>query len=173
MMRLSRSLLTRQDVRLGVQGGCALVLFILLTQFVSAFWACVGVLAVVGLIAFSSTGIMQPLAAFAASPSPAVVPDEEDAPPAPPPAAADDDIQQAIRRLMRELDALADGDLTVRATVTENITGVIADLINYTIEELALLVRHIHAIAGQLRQATSITQTAASSLLKAAGQQGA
>ncbi|MBR4736051.1 MAG: hypothetical protein IK051_00125 [Rhodocyclaceae bacterium] len=173
MMRLSRSLLTRQDVRLGVQGGCALVLFILLTQFVSAFWACVGVLAVVGLIAFSSTGIMQPLAAFAASPSPAVVPDEEDAPPAPPPAAADDDIQQAIRRLMRELDALADGDLTVRATVTENITGVIADLINYTIEELALLVRHIHGVAGQLGQATSITQTAASSLLKAAGQQGA
>lgn len=173
MMRLSRSLLARQDVRLGVQGGCALVLFILLTQFVSAFWACVGVLAVVGLIAFSSTGIMQPLAAFAASPSPAVAPDEEDAPPAPPPAAADDDIQQAIRRLMRELDALADGDLTVRATVTENITGVIADLINYTIEELALLVRHIHGVAGQLGQATSITQTAASSLLKAAGQQGA
>ncbi|MBQ7626265.1 MAG: methyl-accepting chemotaxis protein, partial [Rhodocyclaceae bacterium] len=170
MMQLSRTLLARPDVRLGIQGGCALALFILLTQFMPAFWACVGVLAVVGLIAFSSPGFMQPQAESASAPAASVA---QSAPRPQATAAPESDIQQAIRRLMRELDALADGDLTVRATVTENITGVIADLINYTIEELALLVRHIHGVAGQLGQATNITQSAASSLLQAAGQQGA
>jgi twitching motility protein PilJ len=44
--------------------------------------------------------------------------------------------QEAILRLMNELGDLADGDLTVRATVSEDITGAIADSVNYTIEEL-------------------------------------
>ena len=38
---------------------------------------------------------------------------------------------------MNELGDLADGDLTVTATVSEDITGAIADSINYTIEESA------------------------------------
>ena len=44
--------------------------------------------------------------------------------------------QQAILRLLDELSNLADGDLTVQATVTEDITGAIADSINYAIEAL-------------------------------------
>jgi twitching motility protein PilJ len=48
--------------------------------------------------------------------------------------------QQAILRLLDELSNLADGDLTVRATVTEDITGAIADSINYAIEALRELV---------------------------------
>src|SRR5690606_17279093 len=44
--------------------------------------------------------------------------------------------QQAILRLLDELSSLADGDLTVQATVTEDITGAIADSINYAIEAL-------------------------------------
>ena len=47
--------------------------------------------------------------------------------------------QQAILRLMNEMGDLADGDLTIRATVTEDITGAIADSVNYTIEELSVL----------------------------------
>ena len=183
MNRLPRSILARQDIRLAIQGGCALLLFILITQFMSAFWGCVAVLAVIGLIAFSFPAIAPPFSSWmrtaqthirkmGANGRREAEAHEEEADSAVP-VSPEADTQQAIRRLMRELDALADGDLTVRATVTENITGVIADLINYTIEELALLVRHIHAIAGQLRQATSITQSAASNLLQAAGQQGA
>src|ERR1700722_17343242 len=48
--------------------------------------------------------------------------------------------QEAIMRLLDELSSLADGDLTVQATVTEDITGAIADSINYAIEALRELV---------------------------------
>lgn len=48
--------------------------------------------------------------------------------------------QQAILRLLDELSNLADGDLTVQATVTEDITGAIADSINYAIDALRELV---------------------------------
>jgi len=51
--------------------------------------------------------------------------------------------QQAILRLLDELSSLADGDLTVQATVTEDITGAIADSINYAIEALRGLVATI------------------------------
>ena len=39
-------------------------------------------------------------------------------------------------RLMNELQSVAEGDLTQEATVTEDITGAIADSVNYTVEEL-------------------------------------
>ena len=41
---------------------------------------------------------------------------------------------------MNELQEVADGDLTVQATVREDITGAIADSVNYTVEELRDLV---------------------------------
>jgi hypothetical protein len=44
--------------------------------------------------------------------------------------------QAAILRLMNELQSVAEGDLTQEATVTEDITGAIADSVNYTVEEL-------------------------------------
>ena len=47
--------------------------------------------------------------------------------------------QAAILRLMNELQSVAEGDLT-QATVTEDITGAIADSVNYTVEELRQLV---------------------------------
>ena len=49
--------------------------------------------------------------------------------------------QAAILRLMNEMGDLADGDLTIRATVTEDITGTIADSINYAIGVLRELAR--------------------------------
>ena len=49
--------------------------------------------------------------------------------------------QEAILRLLNEMGNLADGDLTVQASVTEDVTGAIADSINFTIEELRTLVR--------------------------------
>jgi twitching motility protein PilJ len=45
---------------------------------------------------------------------------------------------------MNEMGDLADGDLTIRATVTEDITGAIADSVNYTVEELRMLVAAGH-----------------------------
>ena len=50
-----------------------------------------------------------------------------------------DQNQAAILRLMNELQEVANGDLTIQATVTEDITGAIADSVNYTVEELRWL----------------------------------
>ena len=61
--------------------------------------------------------------------------------------------QQAILRLLDELSSLADGDLTVQATVTEDITGAIADSINYAIEALRELVTTINDSADPARRA--------------------
>jgi methyl-accepting chemotaxis protein len=51
--------------------------------------------------------------------------------------------QQAIMRLLDEMSNLAEGDLTVQATVTEDITGAIADSVNYAVEALRKLVATI------------------------------
>ncbi len=79
--------------------------------------------------------------------------------------------QDAILRLMNELGDLADGDLTVTATVSENITGAIADSINYTIEELRLLVGRINDAANRVTAATEIARQTSAELLEAAERQ--
>ncbi|MGB4466596.1 MAG: methyl-accepting chemotaxis protein [Azovibrio sp.] len=80
--------------------------------------------------------------------------------------------QEAILRLMNELGDLADGDLTVTATVSEDITGAIADSINYTIEELRVLVGRINDAANRVTQATEIARRTSAELLEAAEKQG-
>ena len=79
--------------------------------------------------------------------------------------------QDAILRLMNELGDLADGDLTVTATVSEDITGAIADSINYTIEELRVLVGRINDTAGRVTTATGIAQHTSDELLDATRRQ--
>jgi len=79
--------------------------------------------------------------------------------------------QEAIMRLLDELSSLADGDLTVQATVTEDITGAIADSINYAIEALRELVTTINDSAIQLDGATKQAQTAAGHMAKASSAQ--
>jgi len=79
--------------------------------------------------------------------------------------------QEAIMRLLNELSSLADGDLTVQATVTEDITGAIADSINYAIEALRELVTTINDSAIQLDSAARQTQAAAAHMAKASGAQ--
>lgn len=79
--------------------------------------------------------------------------------------------QSAILRLMNELQEVADGDLTVQATVSEDITGAIADSVNYTIEELRSLVARINATAELVTNASTKAQQTSSSLLAASEQQ--
>ncbi|MFN3987045.1 MAG: methyl-accepting chemotaxis protein [Rhodocyclaceae bacterium] len=79
--------------------------------------------------------------------------------------------QQAILRLMNEMGDLADGDLTVRATVSEDITGAIADTVNYTIEELSVLVRRINDAATRVTAATESAQKISNELLDATERQ--
>lgn len=63
--------------------------------------------------------------------------------------------QQAILTLLDELGNLADGDLTVNATVTEDITGAIADSFNYAVDATRRLVRAINETTDQLASASS------------------
>ncbi len=79
--------------------------------------------------------------------------------------------QQAILRLLDELSSLADGDLTVQATVTEDITGAIADSINYAVDALRGLVTTINGSAIQLDAATRQTQALSQHLARASGAQ--
>jgi twitching motility protein PilJ len=75
--------------------------------------------------------------------------------------------QQAILRLLDELGSLADGDLTVQASVTEDITGAIADSINYAIEALRDLVTTINQSAIKLDAAAKQTQATATHMADA------
>lgn len=92
------------------------------------------------------------------------------APSAPPAPVVDhqaDRNQQAILRLLDELSSLADGDLTVQATVTEDITGAIADSINYAVEALRELVTTINESAIQLDGAARSAEGTAVQLAQA------
>jgi len=75
--------------------------------------------------------------------------------------------QQAIMRLLDELSNLADGDLTVTATVTEDITGAIADSINFAIEALRELVMTVNDSAITVDQAARQTDNTAQRLTTA------
>ncbi|MGJ9417021.1 methyl-accepting chemotaxis protein [Massilia sp. CMS3.1] len=79
--------------------------------------------------------------------------------------------QAAILRLMNELQEVADGDLTVHATVSEDITGAIADSVNYTVEELRTLVQRVTTTAEQVTLASTEAQTISTGLLGATEQQ--
>jgi twitching motility protein PilJ len=79
--------------------------------------------------------------------------------------------QEAILRLLDEIGNLASGDLTARAKVTEDITGAIADAINYTIDELRRLVADITGAAREVTSATQEAQTVSGQLLQATQKQ--
>ena len=79
--------------------------------------------------------------------------------------------QQAILRLLDEMGGLADGDLTVEATVTEDITGTIADSFNFAIEELRKLVATVNDTALLVDTATKQTENTAGHLARAADNQ--
>ena len=82
-----------------------------------------------------------------------------------------DQNQAAILRLMNELAEVADGDLTVQATVTEDITGAIADSVNFTIEELRNVVLRINQATAQVSTASEAAQRTSAQLLAAQDKQ--
>ncbi|MBT0569870.1 type IV pili methyl-accepting chemotaxis transducer N-terminal domain-containing protein [Curvibacter sp. CHRR-16] len=79
--------------------------------------------------------------------------------------------QAAILRLMNELQTVAEGDLTQEATVTEDITGAIADSVNYTVEELRLLVSNVQNTASRVARTTSEVDATSTELLAASNEQ--
>ena len=79
--------------------------------------------------------------------------------------------QEAILRLLNEMGDLADGDLTIRAKVTEDITGAIADSMNYTIDELRALVTGVNNASTSVSAKSQQAQAVSVQLLDAAEKQ--
>ncbi len=79
--------------------------------------------------------------------------------------------QAAILRLMNELQTVAEGDLTQQATVTEDITGAIADSVNYTVEELRTLVSQVTGTVGRVTDTTQQVEQTSTELLAASTEQ--
>ena len=79
--------------------------------------------------------------------------------------------QAAILRLMNELQGVAEGDLTQQATVTEDITGAIADSVNYTVEELRNLVSQVQRTVHRVADITDRVDTTSIELLAASDEQ--
>jgi twitching motility protein PilJ len=79
--------------------------------------------------------------------------------------------QAAILRLMNELQNVAEGDLTQEATVTEDITGAIADSVNYTVEELRSLVGNVQNTATRVAQTTAQVENTSTELMAASSEQ--
>ncbi len=80
--------------------------------------------------------------------------------------------QAAILRLMNEMSALADGNLTAKATVTEDITGAIADSVNLTVNELRNLVSGVNKTADEVTQGAAGASVVSQRLLTTASSQG-
>jgi len=79
--------------------------------------------------------------------------------------------QAAILRLMNELQTVAEGDLTQQATVTEDITGAIADSVNYTVEELRTLVSQVQSTVARVTDTTQQVEQTSTELLAASTEQ--
>jgi twitching motility protein PilJ len=79
--------------------------------------------------------------------------------------------QAAILQLIDELGGLADGDLRVNASVTENFTGAIADSINFAIDQMRGLVSDINRLSVQVAAAADETQSTARNLAEATDHQ--
>ena len=79
--------------------------------------------------------------------------------------------QAAILRLMNELQGVAEGDLTQQATVTEDITGAIADSVNYTVEELRTLVSQVQSTATRVTATTEQVEANSTELLATSSEQ--
>ena len=79
--------------------------------------------------------------------------------------------QDAILRLLNEMGELAEGNLTVRASVTEDITGAIADAVNFAIEELQSLVENVNRAAEQVTAAAEGASQVSAEMLASADRQ--
>jgi twitching motility protein PilJ len=79
--------------------------------------------------------------------------------------------QEAILRLLNEMGTLADGDLTVHASVTEDVTGAIADSINFTVDELRKVVTDINSTTADVTSATQTAQSISQRLYQASQRQ--
>ncbi|MBI3571870.1 MAG: methyl-accepting chemotaxis protein, partial [Gammaproteobacteria bacterium] len=81
--------------------------------------------------------------------------------------------QDSILKLLDEMGSLADGDLTIQPEVTEQVTGAIADSVNFAVKEMRNLVTRIKTAAQQVAVASEHSRQTATELTEAALRQAA
>lgn len=79
--------------------------------------------------------------------------------------------EESIMHLLDEMSTLAEGDLTIRATVSDNITGAIADSVNYAVDALRALVMKIDDTSGKLTRYAEVTNNRINDLSQASSRQ--
>ena len=79
--------------------------------------------------------------------------------------------QESIVRLLDEMSTLAEGDLTIRASVSEDITGAVADSVNYAVEALRDLVIKIDDTSGRLNRFAQVADKRISQLSQSSAKQ--
>ena len=75
-----------------------------------------------------------------------------------------DNLQRSIIKLLDEVAAAADGDLTIEAEVTEDATGAVADSFNFMIEQLRDIVYRVQSASNRVNQSAVEIQATATSL---------
>ncbi|MDH4319511.1 MAG: methyl-accepting chemotaxis protein, partial [Desulfobulbaceae bacterium] len=75
-----------------------------------------------------------------------------------------DNIQNSIMRLLEDVSGLADGDLTIDAEVTADVTGAIADSYNFMIEQLRDIIANVQDATLQVSSSANEIQTTAEHL---------
>lgn len=78
--------------------------------------------------------------------------------------AAKEQLQQRALELLMEVDPLSKGDLTIRASVTEDEIGTVADSYNSTISSLRKIVTQVQTAAQQMAATTTSSETSVQEL---------
>jgi twitching motility protein PilJ len=84
-----------------------------------------------------------------------------------------DSTQAAIQKLLGEVSAVATGDLTVKAEVTMDMTGAIADSFNSMIHQLRTIIMHVQETALQVSISANEIYTTAEDLVQGSTAQAA
>jgi methyl-accepting chemotaxis protein len=83
-----------------------------------------------------------------------------------------DQLNESVIRLMQALGQLAQRDLTVKAPVTEDVTGAVSDAINLMVRETSEALRQVLAIATQVAQASTRVRGRSESVAEVANLSG-
>jgi methyl-accepting chemotaxis protein PixJ len=80
-------------------------------------------------------------------------------------------LQQQVIQLLRAVEPALQGDLTVRATVTETEVGTVASAYNSTLQSLQKIVLQVQDAANQVGETSKLSETSAASVNQQAQQQ--
>ncbi len=87
--------------------------------------------------------------------------------------AESDRMQAAVMKLLKEVSGVADGDLTVQAEVTSEVTGALADSFNFMIAELRQIIGQVQSTSRHVGQSVTELRSIAEKLAMGSDDQAA